>query len=439
MDVSKGRVVVASPVSSRVASARGWRLAAWARGAWGPAVVVFVGVGALLGAYLALGGDVRDFLHIGRQFLAKGGDASAVIRYDPSYHGYPADGIGYDGQFYYFFAIDPAHAAAYMDEPAYRLSRPLYPMLARALALGQPWLVPWVMLLINWLAIGGTALALGDVLRRRRLSPWLTLIYVAFPGTLAALHADVTEPLAYALVALGLWLWERGERRVWLWPGVAFALAILTRETAAAFPLALALGAAISGGLAARGRGARIRGHEWSAYGVIEAAWRPALWLAGVMAPYLAWKGFVLVWMGSEGVPSELVPTLVPFQGLAALWPWAPSLWASALFVGIPGALLLGLAVWGLWRRPAAPELWALALQSLFFCVLLRAASWYMISAFRLSTGSLLALLWAAPLLVGLAKRSRLWMALIFALWVCLAPVALAGFFPSLAGALGAR
>jgi hypothetical protein len=373
---------------------------------------------------------VRDFLHIGRQFLAKGGNASAVIRYDPSYHGYPADGIGYDGQFYYFFAVDPAHAAAYMDEPAYRLSRPLYPMLARALALGQPELVPWVMLLINWLAIVGTALALGDILRRRGLSPWLTLIYLAFPGTLAALHADVTEPLAYALVALGLWLWDRGERRAWLWAGVAFALAVLTRETAAAFPLALAIGAAIGGGLAAREHGAPR---------VMEAAWRPALWLAGVMAPYLAWKGFVLIWIGSQGVPSELVPTLVPFQGLAALWPWAPSLWASALFIGIPGALLLGLAVWGLWRRPEAPELWALALQCLFFCVLLRASSWYMISAFRLSTGSLVALLWAAPLLVSLAKRSRLWMALIFSLWVCLGPVALAGFFPALAGALGAR
>ena len=408
----------------------GARLAAMARGAWGPALVVFVALGALLGVYFALGGDVRDFLHIGRQFLAKGGNASAVIRYDPAYSGYPADGIGYDGQFYYFFAIDPQHAPAYMDEPAYRLSRPLYPLLARALALGQPGLVPWVMLLLNWLAIAGTVLALGDILRRRGISPWFTLLYAVFPGVLVALRADVTEPLAYALVALGLWLRERGVRRAWLWSGLAFALAILTRETAAAFPLALAIGAAVSGGLAARGRGVAR---------VVEAGWRPALWLAGVMAPYLAWKGFVLLWVGSDGIPSELVPSPVPFQGLAQLWPWAPSIWASALFVALPGALCLGLAVWGLWRRPAAPELWALALHSLFFCVLLQMPSWYMISAFRLSIGSLLALLWAAPLLASLAGRSRLWMTLISSLWVCLAPVALAGFFPALAAMFGAR
>jgi hypothetical protein len=414
-------VDVASPVSSRVATARGGaRLAALRRSAWAPALVAFVALGVLLGVYFALGGDVRDFLHIGRIFLAKGGNASAIIRYDPSYHRYPSNGIGYDGQFYYFFAVDPTHAPAYMDQPAYRLSRPFYSMLARALALGQPGLVPWMMLLINWLAISGTTLAAGAILRRRGLSPWLALLYAVFPGTLVALHVDVTEVLAYALAALGLWLWERSERRAWLWPGVAFALAVLTRETAAAFPLALAFGVAISGALAARGRGLA------SALVVMR---RPALWLAGVMAPYVVWKGFVFVWVGSDGVPSELTPALFPFQGLAQMWPWLPGIWVSALFVALPGALCFGLAIWGLRWRPVAPEVWALALHSLFFCLLLRPVSWDLNAAYRLSIGSMLALLWAWPLLVSLAKRSGLWMTLTVGIWISVAPIVVMSFF----------
>ncbi|HEX9038243.1 MAG TPA: hypothetical protein VF808_14770 [Ktedonobacterales bacterium] len=395
----------------------------WARSAWGPAVVVAAALGALLGMYLALGGDARDFIHIGTRFLAQGGRASAVIRYDPSYSGYPSDMIGNDGQFCYYFALDPQHSPAYMDIPAYRLSRPLYPLLARALGLGQPALIPWTLLLLNWLAISATVLALGDILRRRGWSPWLATLYAAYPGALLALHADMTEPLAYALVALGLWLRERGVARVWLWSGLAFALAVLTREIAAAFPLALALGE-VASGLRARG-GAR-------------AAARPTIWLAAVMAPYLAWKVVVLVWTGSDGAPADLTPALYPFQGLVQQWPWAPSIWAAAVFVAIPGAVGLGLGAWALWRRPDAPEFWALALNCLFFCVLLRFSSWYLISAFRLSMGGALALLWAGPSLARVAGRARLWLAGVFTLWVSLAPLAAVTFFPALSRLLGA-
>jgi hypothetical protein len=405
----------------------------WARSVWAPAVAVAVALGALLVAYFALGGDIRDFIHIGTRFLTQGGDASPYIRFDPTYHGYATDGTGYDGQFYYYFAVDPMHSVSYMDDPAaYRLSRPFYPLLARALALGQPGAIPWTLLLINWLAIAGTALALGDILRRRGFSPWLALLYVVYPGTLSALHADVTEPLAYGLVALGWWLHERGGKRVWLWSGMVFALAALTRETAAAFPAALAIGAVIG---ASRGRLARDRGILPR---LTSNAIGPAIWLAGVMAPYLAWKAAVLGWMGSAGIPSELVPSPIPFLGLAQLWPWPSFVWGTALFVGVPGALCMGLALWGLWRRPDAPELWALALHTLLFCILLRSVSWDLIAAYRLSIGALVALLLALPLLARLASRSTLWATLIIAMWLALAPVAFAGFFPALARLLGA-
>ena len=234
---------------------------------------------------------------------------------------------------------------------------------------------------------------------------------------------DVAEPLAYALVALALWLRERGVRRMWLWTGIVFALAALTRETTAAFPLALAIGATLRDGLAAsRGGTARVRA-------LLMAARRPAVWLAGVMTPYLAWKLFVLSWVGSSGIPSELIPSPIPFEGLAQLWPWPPIIWGSALFVAVPGALCFGLAVWGLWKRPAAPELWALALHAFFFCIMLRMLSWDIIASFRLSIGSALALLWSAPLLLSVDRRSRFWMGAIAGLWVVImTPLSVIGF-----------
>src|SRR5690349_17648003 len=65
---------------------------------------------------------------------------------------------GYDGQFSYYIALDPATAPQLMDVPAYRLQRILLPILARMVALGQPALVPWALLLINFVAlVVGTA------------------------------------------------------------------------------------------------------------------------------------------------------------------------------------------------------------------------------------------------------------------------------------------
>src|SRR5678815_133515 len=44
---------------------------------------------------------------------------------------------GYDGQFNYSIARDPNTAAQFLDVPAYRFQRILFPALGRLLALGQ--------------------------------------------------------------------------------------------------------------------------------------------------------------------------------------------------------------------------------------------------------------------------------------------------------------
>ncbi len=152
--------------------------------------------------FFVSGHDARDLTFMGLRFLRLS-HASTVITIDPRYHYYP-NGTGYDGQYNYYIALDPINAHYYMDWPAYRYTRILYPLLARLLAFGQPALVPYTLLALNWLAIGGGTLVVAAWLKRRGLSPWLALVYAFYPGLFIAYQHDLSEPLAYGLVALGV-------------------------------------------------------------------------------------------------------------------------------------------------------------------------------------------------------------------------------------------
>ena len=55
----------------------------------------------------------------------------------------PSGTEGYDGQFAYQIAVKPTGAAPFLDVPAYRYQRILYPLLARLLALGDAALGRW--------------------------------------------------------------------------------------------------------------------------------------------------------------------------------------------------------------------------------------------------------------------------------------------------------
>jgi hypothetical protein len=142
-------------------------------------------------------------------------------------------GGGYDGQYYFRLALDPftRQQTAFgipLDWPAYRQQRILYPALAYALALGQARLVPWTMILVNYLAIcalgftgGMFACAFG------RDATWGLLISF-YPGLLFSLNRDLTEVLGMSLAVAALLLLHR---RQILFGAVTLALAVLARET----------------------------------------------------------------------------------------------------------------------------------------------------------------------------------------------------------------
>ena len=106
--------------------------------------------------------DIHDFIFIGSAFINQG-KVSPLINQQLKY-AFKYNGSGYDGQFYYYMAIDPIGARYYTDYAGYRYARVLYPLLARIAALGNTTMIPYTLLLINLFSIAvGTFLVCARV------------------------------------------------------------------------------------------------------------------------------------------------------------------------------------------------------------------------------------------------------------------------------------
>lgn len=410
-----------------------------AGGEWWVAGVVLLLYTLWIALYLVTGHEARDFIVLGRVHVLQG-HTSTVIQFDPGYHYDSSDILGYDGQYCYFIALDPAHAAAYMDWPAYRYSRIMYPMLARLVALGQPEAVPFALIAVNWLTLGGGTLAVAAWLRRHARSPWLALLYGCSTGLFIALQADLTESLAYALVALGIYLFDFSGRRRVLWSGIAFALAILTRESTAVFAalygLALLVGkightttsATSMPPDAATDTATQARWPE-ELRRRIAANWRSAaLLLTIAVLPFAAYKGFLWLWLGSVGVPAAVRLEVVPFAGLLAYWPLQGLRLIEVEGVVLPALICAVMGCLALARRIWRVEIWALLANILLFVVLLPTASYIdMFASARISTGVVLAALLCIPAMDRLTKGKRTWLAMCGVLWVAFLPVQAVG------------
>ena len=155
---------------------------------------------------------------------------------------------GYDGQFYYRLALDPAnwHATAFgitMDQ-SYRYTRIGYPVLAWIFSLGQHQLVPVVLVVINLLAVAVVAM-LGGVFARQsgRHALW-GLAFAAYFGLVISVGRDTAEPLAEACMLGGLLAYRRaGPSRtpMYLLAAALFAFGAITRETILLAPAAIAV------------------------------------------------------------------------------------------------------------------------------------------------------------------------------------------------------
>jgi hypothetical protein len=158
----------------------------------------------------------------------------------------PSD--GYDGQFYYRLALDPANwsktAFGITMDQSYRYTRIGYPVLAWLLSLGQHQLVPVVLVAINLLAVAAMA-ALGGMFAREsgRHALW-GLAFAAYFGLVISVGRDTAEPLAEACMLGGLLAYRRAAgagRARYVLAAALFAVGAVTRETILLAPAAIAV------------------------------------------------------------------------------------------------------------------------------------------------------------------------------------------------------
>jgi hypothetical protein len=137
---------------------------------------------------------------------------------------------GYDGQAYYVIAQHPwrRHDAVYIDKPAYRHLRLLYPTLCWLLSGGDPVALFWAMPGVSLLAIAGVAgLGASFAIRFGRSPWWGLLLPFAVNAGMPALR-DLTDPLSSCTVLLLMVAWLRRYHAAWL--GLAALLALFARE-----------------------------------------------------------------------------------------------------------------------------------------------------------------------------------------------------------------
>ena len=202
--------------------------------------------------------------------------------------------MGYDGQFAYQIAVNPADAAPFLDVPAYRYQRILYPILTYIVSLGNKETIPWMLIVINLLSLVAGTLATEKILKDHGFSRWYAIVYGLFAGLLISLRLDLTEPLAFASVQWGVLLIGRGK----IWRGLPlFALAALGRELTVTFSFACFLYLFFNR--------RRITSVLWGFLSIL---------------PFGLWQVFLRVWLGEWGIRSggnAASPfEVIPFRGL---------------------------------------------------------------------------------------------------------------------------
>jgi len=373
---------------------------------WLVALVVLMAFGMWIFYFLRAGHDIRDFVYFGTNYLEQS-SVSPFIKLDPKY-AYLPDKIGYDGQFCYYLAVDPANARYYMDDANYRYTRILYPMLARLVALGQPEAVPYTMVAINWLALAGGTLAVAAWFKRKGKSPWLALIFGLYPGFIISLQRDLTEILAYALVALAVYCFDFGGRRRVLWAGLSFGLACLARESVAVFPVVYGL-ALLFTYLQQEGQKPRLNWGKASGFLVL------------ALLPLGLYKLFLIAWLGTLGLGAGAKLELIPLKGLLVYAPWQAGQVEQVRSVVVPALICLGLGLLALRQKLWQAEIWLMLANIILFVLMLPSWSYIDISASgRIAAGVVVAALFCLPRLENLPGGVRNWFWVASGFWLSL-------------------
>jgi hypothetical protein len=252
---------------------------------------------------------------------------------------------GYDGQFFYRLALDPAnlHRQAFgitLDN-TFRLQRIGYPALSWLLSLGRHSWVPTTLVIVNILAISALALVGGFFARESSRHAMWGLLLAGYFGFVFSVSRDTAEPLAALCMLAGLLAYRRGRPVL---AAAFFAYGVLTRETVLVAVGAIALTRVI---------------------GFVRRKEKPALaevtWLAPVAA-FVAWQFVVRSVTGNFPISQDaqdnsgspigpVVKAVLTHLRAAVHLKAANDIWALELLVLV---FFVGLAITVL-RSTAAP------------------------------------------------------------------------------------
>ena len=141
---------------------------------------------------------------------------------------------GYDGQFYYRLSRNPftnvqTDFGIRLDAPPYRYQRILYPLVVWSLSFGKKEFVPWVMILVNFLALCLMAWISGCYLKSEGIHSLLGAILPLYPGFLLTLSRDCVE-ISEVCLLLGALFCVKKTRHISA--AILLSLAVLAKETA---------------------------------------------------------------------------------------------------------------------------------------------------------------------------------------------------------------
>lgn len=181
-----------------------------------------------------------------RSLSAFGWDPSSFVRFgedDPHLRGYAhmwlgedvmlAPALGHDGKYFFMQAMDPFYLepdthAAFLDRPAYRAQRMVYPAMASLGGLLEPEAIQWGLVVVNVLALAVGTYFTSRVAQEMGGAAWLGLAFALNPGLLFEVVIDGSGVVGAAALMAGIWCLM--VRRMG-WAVVSLTVAALSRET----------------------------------------------------------------------------------------------------------------------------------------------------------------------------------------------------------------
>tara|TARA_B110000211_G_C14061111_1_gene545569 strand:+ start:434 stop:1618 length:1185 start_codon:yes stop_codon:yes gene_type:complete len=181
---------------------------------------------------LIFGGDFSHFIVAGSDYYDSCNFEHGIII---------KAGQGYDGQFFYRYALNPfsiEYPGIKVDLPPYRHQRITYPLLAWLLSFNNPGLVPASLVIINLLALFGCSVFLLKIFKTYKINSSNLITFVLLPGIYLSTSRDLSEVVELFFLLASFYYLINDKIRYFL---LFSLLGLLTRETGVIlyFPLVL--------------------------------------------------------------------------------------------------------------------------------------------------------------------------------------------------------